>query len=303
MGERLASLDDIAPDLPARRIATRWRWSRRPRLLVPSWLRPGIALPLAVMAAMLACAIVPDWIAPFDPTDMGDAILSPPDAVHWFGTDHFGRDVLSLMIYGARQSLLMGACAVFVGGLVGGLIGLAAGYAGRRADTVLMRLLDIWMSVPDILLAIIIAAALGASLTNTILAVGLVTVPRYARVMRAQVLTVRSRNFIEAARASGCSEASIVLRHVLPHTLSPMLVMATLGVGSSILIGAALSFIGLGVIDDRPDWGFLLSQGRNYLTVAWWFASLPGLAITALVISVNMLGDALRDRFDPRMRT
>ena len=197
----------------------------------------------------------------------------------------------------------MGACAVGIGGLLGGIIGLVSGYAGRAIDTALMRLMDIWLSVPDILLAIVIAAALGASLRNTILAVGLVTVPRYARVMRAQVIAIKSRPFVEASRSIGSSHRAILLGHILPHTLSPMLVMATLGVGSAILIGASLSFIGLGVIDDRPDWGFLLSQGRSYLTVAWWFATFPGLAITALVISVNLLGDAMRIRLDPRGRT
>jgi peptide/nickel transport system permease protein len=282
--------------------ATRHAAEGRRHLVLSAWLRPGPLLPSAIMLVMLACGLFPEWIAPFDPTDMTDAILAPPGREHWFGTDHFGRDVLSLVIHGARQSLLMGACAVFVGGLAGGLIGLVSGYAGRAVDLVLMRLLDIWMAVPDILLAIIIAAALGPSLTNTIIAVGLVTVPRYARVMRAQVLAIRSRPFIEASRSIGSSHALIVLRHILPHTVSQMLVMATLGIGSAILIGASLSFIGLGVIDDRPDWGFLLSQGRSYLTVAWWFATFPGLAITALVISANLLDDALRNRLDPHQR-
>jgi peptide/nickel transport system permease protein len=273
--------------------------SRRP---LPALLRPRILLPLLVVAAILACGIAPEWIAPYAPTDMDSyAILQPPSAEHWLGTDHFGRDVLSLVIHGARQSLLMGACAVLVGGLLGGLLGLVSGYAGGAVDGVLMRLLDVWMSVPDILLAIILAAALGPSLTNTIIAVGLVTLPRYARVMRAQVLAVKARPFIEASRAIGSPHRLILLGHVLPHTLSQMLVMATLGIGFSILLGSGLSFIGLGVIDDEPDWGFLLSQGRNYLTVAWWFATFPGLAITALVVSVNLLGDALRNRLDPRM--
>jgi peptide/nickel transport system permease protein len=263
-----------------------------------------LLLALLVIVAMTICALVPAWLAPFDPTDMdSEAILQAPSAVHWLGTDNLGRDILSLLIFGARPSILMGGCAVAIGGIVGGTIGLAAGFAGRVTDTVLMRLLDIWMSVPDILLAIVIAAALGASMSNTILAVGLVTIPRYARVMRAQVISLKSRLFVEAARAVGMRPVGIVLRHILPHTLSPMLVMATLGVASSILIGASLSFIGLGVIDDRPDWGFLLSQGRSYLAVAWWFATLPGLAITALVVSVSLLGDALRRRVDPRMRT
>lgn len=273
--------------------------ARRP---LPALLRPRILLPLLVVAIILACGIAPEWIAPYAPIDMDSyAILHAPSAAHWLGTDHFGRDVLTLVIHGARQSLLMGACAVLVGGLLGGLLGLVSGYAGGAVDGVLMRLLDVWMSVPDILLAIILAAALGPSLTNTIIAVGLVTLPRYARVMRAQVLAVKARPFIEASRAIGSPHRLILLGHVLPHTLSQMLVMATLGIGFSILLGSGLSFIGLGVIDDEPDWGFLLSQGRNYLTVAWWFATFPGLAITALVVSVNLLGDALRNRLDPRM--
>lgn len=278
--------------------------------VVRSWRRisglvnPRISLPLFIVAVILAFSIAPDWIAPYDPTAMDSyAILQAPGAAHWLGTDHFGRDVLSLVIHGARQSLLMGACAVLVAGFLGGLIGLLSGYAGRAVDMIVMRLLDVWMSVPDILLAIILAAALGPSLTNTIIAVGLVTVPRYARVMRAQVLATRGRPFVEASRAIGSPHWLILIGHILPHTTSQVLVMATLGIGSSILIGSSLSFIGLGVIDDRPDWGFLLSQGRNYLTVAWWFATFPGLAITALVVSVNLLGDALRNRFDPRLRS
>ena len=267
---------------------------------------PALAFPLSalVVVAMIVAAIAPGLLAPFDPTDMdGDAILRPPCWPHLLGTDHFGRDILSLVIYGARASLLMGGCAVAVGGLAGGLIGLVAGYAGRRLDMLLMRLLDIWMSVPDMLLAIIVAAGLGASFGHTILAVGFVTIPRYARVMRAQTISVCHRPFIEASRSIGTSHARIVVQHVLPHTFATMLVITTLGVGTAILMGAALSFIGLGVIDDRPDWGFLLSQGRSYVTVAWWFATFPGLAITALVIAVNVLGDALRNRLDPRLRS
>jgi len=266
----------------------------------PPW---ALVLPALVVAAMLACAIVPDWIAPFDPTDMdGDAILQSPGAAHWLGTDHFGRDIFSLLVYGARESLLMGGCAVAVGGLVGGLIGMVAGYVGRAVDMAAMRLIDIWLSVPDILLAIIIATALGSSLRNTILAVGLVNVPRFARMMRAQVIALKAKPFVAASRAIGSTQRVVLFGHILPHCLSPMLVMATLGLGNAILIGASLSFIGLGVIDDRPDWGFLLTQGRSYLTAAWWFATFPGLAITALVISVNLLGDALRRRIDPRLR-
>ncbi len=293
------------PGVAVRRVAlpAAGRWWPVGFFSLPA-LKPAVLLPALVVLAVVACALVPDWIAPFDPTDTdSEAILQAPGGWHWLGTDHFGRDVLTLVIYGARESLLMGVCAVVVGLLVGGTAGLVAGYAGGLADLLVMRLIDIWMSVPEILLAIVIATALGASLTSTVLAIGMVSTPRYARVMRGQVIAIKSRPFIEASRAIGTSHAAILLRHVLPHTLSPMLVMAALGVAGAILAGASLGFIGLGVVDDRPDWSFLLSQGRNYLTVAWWFATFPALAITALVVSVNLLGDALRDRLDPHSGT
>lgn len=274
---------------------------RRSRLA--QTLRPALVLPLIVIALALSCAGAPELIAPFDPTDLdSEAILQPPSLEHWMGTDHFGRDVLSLVIHGTRHSLLIGALAVIVGAGTGGALGLVAGYVGGAVDMIAMRFIDLWLSVPEILLAIIIATALGPSFGNTVLAVGLVSIPRYARVMRAQAISVSRRPFIEAARSIGSDHATILLRHILPHAISPLLVMATLGVASGILAGASLSFIGLGTIDDRPDWGFLLNQGRNYLTVAWWFATFPGLAITLLVISVNLLGDALRDRLDPHQR-
>jgi peptide/nickel transport system permease protein len=270
----------------------------------PVWLGDWAVLaPALIVAVLVVCAAAPGLLAPFEPTDMDiEAILQAPGAQHLLGTDQFGRDVLSLLIYGARQSLLMGAFAVFIGGIFGGLIGLASGYLGSYVDAVLMRAIDIKLAVPGILLAIVVSTALGASLTNTIIAVGLISVPRYARVMRSQVIAIKNRPFVEAARSIGTSQISILFKHILPHCWSPMLVMATLGVGSSILIGSSLSFLGLGIIDDRPDWGFLLSQGRSYLSVAWWIATFPGLAITALVVSVNLLGDELRHRVDPQKR-
>ena len=287
------TIEDLRAALPAaqpvaRKKRRRWRWP------------VGLWLAGLVVAAMLACAVWPSALAPFDPTDMdGLAVLQPPGWPHLLGTDNFGRDIFSLIITGSRQSMLLGCCAVMLGGVVGGAIGLVAGYGGRAVDGVLMRMLDIWMSIPDMLLAIVIAAGLGASFTNVVLAVGLTTVPRYARVMRAQVIAIKERNFVEAAQAMGASPLRVLLRHVAPHTLPAMLVITTLGVASAILTGAGLSFIGLGVIEDKPDWGFLLSQGRAYLTVAWWFATFPGFAITALVLSINVLGNALRRRLDP----
>jgi len=276
---------------PLRRQA--WPW--------PTFNAPMILASL-VLAVTLLSAALPGAIAPVLPTDMDmEAILAPPSPLHWMGTDHFGRDITSLLIYGARQTLLMGGCSVILGLSVGGLIGLLSGYAGGVADMIIMRVIDIWMSVPYILMAIVIATALGASFGHTILAIGVITIPRYARVMRSRVLMVANQPFIEASRSIGSSPLSIILHHLLPHTLAPMLVMVTLGVAEGILVGASLSFVGLGVIEDRPDWGFLLSQGRNYVTVAWWFATFPGLALTLIVISVNIVGDWLRKRLDPRL--
>ncbi len=260
-----------------------------------------VGISLLVLAFVLSCACVPSLIAPFLPTDMrSDAILVAPGAAHFFGTDQFGRDVFTLVVYGARQSLLIGVFAVLISCGVGVSIGLTAGYAGGWIDTILMRFIDVWMAIPAILLAIALSTVLGPSLHNTILAVSVAAIPRYARVLRGQARSVRSRPFIEASRAAGASHWAILRRHVLPHCSVQILVMATLGVGGSILVGSGLSFLGLGVNDERPDWGYLLTQGRSYLTVAWWTVTYPGLAITALVVSVNLLGDALRRRFDPR---
>jgi len=256
---------------------------------------------IVLLAFVAACAAFPVAIAPFLPTDMDTgAILAAPSRAHWFGTDQFGRDVFSLVVYGARQSVLIGISAVSISCTVGVSIGLTAGYAGGWLDTVLMRFIDVWMAIPNILLAIALSTVLGPSLVNTIFAISITTIPRYARILRGQALSVRSRPFIEASRAAGASHFAILRRHVLPHCSVQIMVLATLGVGSSILIGSGLSFLGLGVNDERPDWGYLLTQGRGYLTVAWWTVTYPGLAITSLVVSVNLLGDALRRRFDPR---
>jgi peptide/nickel transport system permease protein len=275
------------------RLASFWRKLR---------LSDALALSsLGVVLLVLFAAMFPTLLAPYLPTDMqGDAVLSPPDALHRFGTDQYGRDVFSMVIYGARQSVLIGAFAVLVGCSIGTTVGLTAGYVGGWVDSLLMRAIDVWMAIPSVLLAISLSAALGPSLVTTIIAVSLVAVPRYARVLRGQALSVRHRPFVQAARAAGASHFAILRGHVLPHCAAPIFVLGTLGIANSILLGASLSFLGLGVNDDCPDWGYLLTQGRGYLTVAWWTVTYPGLAITALVISVNLFGDALRRQLDPR---
>jgi peptide/nickel transport system permease protein len=254
-----------------------------------------------VVLSFVLCAVAPEWVATHSPTDMeAGAVLAAPSRAHHFGTDQFGRDVFSLLVFGARQSLLVGISAVIVGSGIGVSIGLVAGYFGRWLDMLLMRFVDVWMAIPNVLLAIALSMALGPSLTTTILAVSVASVPRYARVLRGRTLVVKSQGFVLAARASGASHAAILRGHVLPHSFAPVLVLATLGVSWAILMAAGLSFLGLGVNDDHPDWGYQLTQGRAYLTVAWWSVTYPGLALTALVVSVNLVGDALRRRLDPR---
>ncbi|AJS60503.1 ABC transporter permease [Paenibacillus sp. IHBB 10380] len=257
-----------------------------------------------MVAFIVICAIVPGWIAPHLPTEMlTDQLLQAPSVAHLFGTDYFGRDIFSVVVYGSRDSLFIGFASVFVGGLAGGLIGVISGYVGGVVDTILMRLIDVLMTIPGILLALAIAASLGPSLFNIILAVAISSIPGYARVMRGQMMSIKNRPFITASRSIGSSSMQILWRHVLPNSLSPLLVMATLGIGSSILMGSGLSFLGLGIIKEIPDWGTLLSQGRGYLTAAWWMCTFPGLVITLFVISVNIIGDHVRDALDPKKRT
>ncbi len=285
----------LTPTLPLR---AGWRWPR-PRL--PARIGLPTALALVVVLLVLACALAPDRIAPYAATDLDHAaLLQAPGRAHWLGTDHLGRDVFSLIVHGARHSIAVAVGAVVLGTIGGCLVGLVAGYAGGWIDMVAMRLLDVWLSVPPLLLMMIIAIALSPSLGHVILAIGLVSIPARARIMRAQVIAIARQPHVAAARAMGASPLRIVLHHILPHTLSQVLVMAALGVAGAILMAAMLSFIGIGVIDDRPDWGFVLNQGSSYLTVAWWFATFPGIAITVLVIAVNVLGEDLRRRFDPR---
>ncbi|SEL93663.1 peptide/nickel transport system permease protein [Paenibacillus sp. cl141a] len=257
-----------------------------------------------VVLFIVVCAIVPQWIAPYAPTDMlTDRIMQAPSAAHLFGTDYFGRDIFSVVVHGSRDSLFIGFASVLVGGLIGGAVGAMSGYAGGWVDTVLMRLNDILMTIPGILLALAIAGALGPSLSNVVLAVAVSAIPGYARVMRAQIMSIKNRTFVKAAGSIGASPLRVFWNHVLPNSLSPLLVMATIGIGTSILTGSGLSFLGLGVLREVPDWGTLLSQGRGYLTVAWWMCTFPGLAITAFVLSVNIIGDRLRDHLDPKKIT
>lgn len=285
---------------------TMWRNPNKEAVRLPGNIRFDVASMLVygagfIVLFILACAIVPSWIAPYSPTEMmTDSILQSPGAAHLLGTDYFGRDVFSVVVHGSRDSLFIGFASVLVGGIAGGALGCLSGYAGGRTDTVIMRATDILMTIPGILLALAIAGALGPSLFNIVLAVAVSSIPGYARVMRAQIMSIKGRTYIAASTSIGASPFYVFRKHVLPNALSPLLVMAAIGIGTSILTGSGLSFLGLGVLREIPDWGTLLSQGRGYLTVAWWICTFPGLAITLFVLSVNILGDRMRDHMDPK---
>jgi peptide/nickel transport system permease protein len=257
---------------------------------------------LALIALFAACALLAQVLAPYDPLvqDLG-ARLRPPSPEHWLGTDSLGRDIASRILYGARISLIIGVVVVTAAGLVGTAIGLVAGYAGGLVDEVLMRLTEVFLAFPALILAMAIAGALGPSLTNAIIAIAAVTWAVYARLVRGQILSLRRREFVEAARAMGASRTRIVVRHLLPNAVAPLMIQASFDLGSSIIAAAGLSFIGFGAQPPTPEWGVMISEGRNYISTQPWLSLFPGLAILLAVGSFNLLGDGLRDAFDPRL--
>jgi peptide/nickel transport system permease protein len=263
---------------------------------------------LVVVGVLLAAAFAP-LVAPFDPLeqDIGQRLREPgwQDAqgrVHPLGTDHLGRDILSRIVFGSRIALVVGLAAVVISGLLGMLIGLLAGYFGGRVDDFLMRLADIQLAFPFILLAIAVIGVLGPSLRNIIIVIGVSSWVVYARVVRGEVLSIREREYVQAAIALGSQHWRVLRHHVLPNTLTPWLVVATLDMARVIVIESALSFLGLGVQPPTPTWGGMLADGRVYLSTAWWLATFPGLAILITVLGINLFGDGLRDTLDPRLK-
>jgi peptide/nickel transport system permease protein len=265
---------------------------------------------LVVVVLVILTAVTASLISPFDPIeqDLGDLRLKAPgfrDAtghVHPLGTDHLGRDLLARVIYGARPALLVGFAAVAISGLIGMAAGLVAGYFGGRTDDVLMRLADIQLAFPFILLAIAVIGVLGPSLQTIIVVIGVSSWVVYARIVRGAVLTLREREFVQAALALGGGDVRVLLRHILPNALTPWLVVATLDMARVIVIESALSFLGLGVQPPAPTWGGMLADGRVYISTAWWLATFPGLAILVTVLGINLFGDGLRDTLDPRLK-
>jgi peptide/nickel transport system permease protein len=265
---------------------------------------------LVVVAAVVVTALGAAWLSPFDPIaqDIGDRRLKPPlwrdDAggLHVLGTDHLGRDLFARVIHGAQPALLVGVAAVTISGFLGMAIGLVAGYFGGRLDDVLMRLADIQLAFPFILLAIAVIGIVGPSLATIIVVIGVSSWVIYARIVRGAVLSLREREFVQAALALGSGDGRVVLRHILPNVLTPWLVVATLDMARVIVLESALSFLGLGVQPPTPTWGGMLADGRVYISIAWWLATFPGLAILVTVLGINLFGDGLRDTLDPRLK-
>lgn len=261
---------------------------------------------LALLAVLYLAAFLAPWIAPYDPTAQGDLVGTgylPPSAEHWLGTDQFGRDVLSRLLYGARISLLIALTAVTISITVGTLLGAIAGYIGGKVDTIIMRLIDLILAFPRLVLLILIVALSRPSIPLIILVLALTHWPGTARLVRGEVLSLREREFIGAARALGFGRARIIFRHLIPNVLAPVIVAATLGIGDTIVAEAGLSFLGLGVQPPMPSWGNLVADGRQNLVGAWWITTFPGLAIVITVMAFNLVGDGLRDALDPRLRS
>ena len=259
---------------------------------------------LVLIILLIIMALFADFIAPYgvDDQDLAQK-FQPPSAAHLFGTDDFGRYVFSRVIYGSRYSLAIGACAAVLSAAVGMLVGALAGFYGGKTDNVLMRLIDIMLAIPSTLLGISIVAALGNGIRNVIIAVAIGAVPAYARIVRASILSVKEQEYIEAARSIGASDLRIIMRHILPNCLAPIIVQITMSVAKAILEASALSFIGLGVQPPSAEWGAMLSAARPYFRSYWWVMTFPGLAIMMIIFGLNLFGDGLRDALDPRLKT
>lgn len=273
------------------------------------WLRPMPLFPLAVLGTLTVVAVAAPFIAPYSPVEasLRDSMLPPAwveggTSAHPLGTDAFGRDVLSRLIYGARVSLSVAVLALAIAGLIGTTVGLVAGYVGGSLDSTLMRLVDMVLALPTLLIALAVAIALGPSFTNVILVIGGLMWANVARLVRGETLLLRQQDFVRYSRAVGVTDWRIVVRHILPNVAPTLLVITTLEVGHVILIESSLSFLGAGVPPPAPSWGSMIAEGASLLATGWWIALFPGLAILITVLSFNMLGDWLRDRLDPKLR-
>lgn len=297
----IGTLDSLPPakGLGSLRLAVR-RVSRLPVLPV---------LAVGTLAILILVSIAAPVLAPYPPTqqELIDRLRPPAwiaggSSAHLLGTDLYGRDVLSRVLYGGRVSLSIALATIIVSGLVGAVVGLAAGYFGGLCDSILMRIVDAFLAVPAVLIAIVLAATLGPSFQNVIVVISFLYWPRYARQLRGETLSIKEQDFVKLARVAGCSPLSILVSHILPNLVPSLMVLASLQVGSAIILEATLSFLGVGIPPPEPAWGVIIEDGRGMLVSAWWISLFPGLAIGVTVLAFNFLGDWVRDRLDPKLQ-
>jgi ABC-type dipeptide/oligopeptide/nickel transport system permease subunit len=263
----------------------------------------GATLGSLFLLTLVVVAIFAPFVAPYDPIQVYPTeARQGPGLKHLAGTDKLGRDTMSRIIFGTRISLRVGLIGVAIALGIGGVVGLYAGYLGGRFDVIVCMLVNIMLAFPGILLSLSIVAVLGPGLENVMVAVGISSIPEFLRVVRGSALSARENVYVEAAKVAGCSDRRIIFRHILPNVIAPVIVLSTLWVGTAILIGASVSFLGLGVQPPTPEWGLMVSEGRAYLNSMWWLSTFPGLAIALTVLAMNLLGDGLRDALDPRLR-
>lgn len=288
------------PVKPAKRkksqLAMTWKRLKKNKIAVAG---------LVILAFLCILIVSADLMFDYD-TDVirqnASQRLQPPSSEHWMGTDEAGRDILARVIYGTRVSLPVAVGTIAMACAAGGLLGAIAGYGNRRVDNVIMRIMDIFLAIPSILMAMAIVAALGNSIMNLMIAIAVSNVPPFARIVRASVITIKNEEYIEAERALGASDLRIIFSHVIPNALAPIIVQTTTCIAGSILAIAGLSFIGLGILPPTPEWGSMLSTGRQFIRHAWWVCAFPGLAIMISILSLNLFGDGLRDALDPKLR-
>jgi peptide/nickel transport system permease protein len=295
------TLDSSVPSLAGSRPKhRRTQWAEVWRRLRRNWMA---MLGLAIILIIIFTAIFADVIAPYDYREQDlMSVAESPSSEHLLGTDDLGRDILSRIIHGARVSLQVGFVAVSIALILGGTLGALAGFYGGHLDNFVMRFMDVLLAIPSILLAIAIVSAFGGGLGNVMIAVGIATIPVYARIVKASVISIKEQEFIEAARAIGATDLRIILKHILPNSMAPIIVQGTLGVAVAILSAAGLSFIGLGIEPPTPEWGAMLSSGRHLIRRAPHVATFPGIAIMITIFALNLLGDGLRDALDPRLK-
>ena len=277
------------------------KWRGRSLVIWRLFMRnAGAVAGTVVLLAWVGAALAAPRLAPYDPLAISGVSRQAPSLSHVAGTDLLGRDVLSRVIFGARISLAIGLISVAIGVAAGAFMGIVAGYYGGRLDFVLMRVVDAMLAFPGLLLALMVIAALGPGLVNVMLAVGISSIPLYARLVRGSCLSIRTIEYVQAARAMGGSDGRVMYRHILPNVFGPIVVLSTLQIGSAILIGSALSYLGMGAQPPTPEWGLMTSEGQAYLASAWWISTGPGFAIFSAVIAINLMGDGLRAALDPR---